>query len=370
MYLVLGTLFILGLGRLFTVKLQTTNNKYKINFETLFTKPIIKITPSHYPLVTNHSRSIFIPYWANRIREDDLTYDEYYYFGIQPTKDGSIEDEIGLQNIPLVDIIPEKQKKLVLRMLDSSVTEVLLQDITAQKTLISRVKSVLQKYSFSGLILDGEVPFTLQANKKEQITKFVQLICTAIKSDYKTCGVLVYGDYSYRSRPYDLKALGEAADTILIMAYDFHKAGGEPGPNFPFDRRLVLRSLDEGGSFSEGGFDYGYDFKQMISDVTAVVPKEKIEIVFGMYGYDWTMNEQGTPLKTAQALSLKEIQALNSNSKTIHKNSSLEKQIEYTDEEGKKHIIWYEDEESAAVKTKYLEEQGIWQVSFWAQSYF
>ena len=316
---------------------------------------------------TSHEqkKSIFVPYWGNKIKEGDTSYDAYYYFGIQPTKNGSIEDEIGLQNIPLVDNLTEKRKKLVLRMLDSSVSEVLLQDKTVQETLISGVKNILAKNLFSGLILDIEVPFTLQLNKKEQITKFVQQICTAIKSDYKTCGVLVYGDFLYRNRPYDLKALGEAADAILLMAYDFHKAGGEPGPNFPFD------SGSKNSPSLRASPNYGYDFKQMISDVTAVVPKEKIEIVFGMYGYDWTMNEQGTPLKNAMALSLNNIKLKAISLKLkINSNGAKEKYINYTDEEGKKHIIWYEDEESAAVKTEYLEEQGIWQVSFWAQSYF
>ena len=309
--------------------------------------------------------SIFVPYWASGI--DDVTpYDSYYYFGIVPTKEGKIEDEVGYQKMNLVATIPEKQKKMVLRMLDSTVTEILLQDKTAQKTLVSEMRNVLSKNAFSGLILDIEVPFTLKADKKGQITNFVQLICTAVKLDYKTCGILIYGDFSFRNRPYDLKALGDAADTILLMAYDFHKPEGEPGPNFPFARQ----SLGEGESF-----DYGYDFKQMISDVVSVVPKDKIEVVFGMYGYDWTMNEQGTPLKAAKALTLKEIQAQISNHKFQITNqsqisNSKEKNIQYVDEEGRKHIIWYEDEESAAVKTKYLQSQGIWQISFWALSYF
>lgn len=309
------------------------------------------------------SKGLFLPYWGSEIDLVEMKYDDYYYFGVQPTTRGALENEVGLRNINITKNIPEKQKKLVLRMLNNTVTEALLEEKQAQKKLISQIITTLNSSSFSGIVLDIEVPFTLNAEKKDKITKFVQLMCTAIKSDYKTCSVLVYGDTYYRSRPYDIKKLGGIADKILIMAYDFHKAGGEPGPNFP----LFRRSVNEGGPET----DYGYDFKQMIADFLIDVPKEKIEVVFGMYGYDWTLNAQGTPLKTAVALSVNHIKSkVESLGLKAITNGAKEKKVEYVDDVGKKHIVWYEDEESVVVKTKYLEQQGIWQISFWAQSYF
>ncbi|MCX6732637.1 MAG: glycosyl hydrolase family 18 protein [Candidatus Roizmanbacteria bacterium] len=305
---------------------------------------------------TTLKKSIFVPYWSSLSNDKGANFDSYYYFGIAPTKDGSIENEIGLQNKTIVDEVPEKQKKLVVRMLDSAVNGALLSEKSAQNTFISQTKEILSKNAFSGLVLDMEVPFTLQANKKEQITKFVQLICTSVKTDYKTCDVLVYGDFSYRNRPYDLQALSKVSDTILLMAYDLNKPGGEPGPNFNFEEKQK----------------YGYDFKTMVQDVLVLVPKEKIEVVFGMYGYDWTLNDQGAPLKSAKALSVSQIKTFVANHSNLNftQNEAKEKKIEYTDEEGRKHVLWYEDEESAAVKTTYLIEQGIGRVSFWAQSYF
>lgn len=301
-------------------------------------------------------KSIFVPYWSSLSQDTGSQYDSYYYFGIVPMKDGAIENEVGLQNKTIVNAIPEKQKKLVVRMLDTQVNEALLSEKAAQNTFISQTREILTKNAFSGLILDIEIPFTLQADKKEQITKFVQLICTSVKEDYKTCGVLVYGDFLYRNRPYDLQSLSKVSDTLLFMAYDLNKPGGEPGPNFNFQEKQK----------------YGYDFKTMIRDVLVLVPKNKIEVVFGMYGYDWTLNEQGTPLKSAKPLSVSQIKAFISHQSNliITQNEAKEKKVSYTDSEGKQHVLWYEDEESANVKTKYLIEQGIGRVSFWAQSYF
>ncbi len=332
---------------------------------------IHRLSPTPLPPPSTVTQSLFIPYWTVTASKDNNLYDSYYYFGISPTREGRIDEDEGLKQIALVENIPNKNKELVLRMLDASVIEVVLKDKIIQKTLISEVKNILIGKSFSGLILDLEVSFTLQSNKQKQITDFVQQMCTEIHSDYKSCSMLVYGDFIYRKRPYDLKKLSQYTDRILLMAYDFHKAGGEPGPNFPFDDKKK----------------YGYDFKQMILDAIALVPKEKIEVVFGMYGYDWTLNEQGTPLKQAKALTLKEINILLANREsrnanrqdnenetryTLHvsPNGSGEKSIPYIDSDGRSHVIWYEDEESAQIKTDYLQKQGILRVSYWAYGYY
>jgi len=343
--------------------------------------PTVVLSPTPLQKIKIHSstKGIFIPYWASELSENDYSYNAFYYFGIAPTKEGMIEKDGGYQNMTLVRGVDEKKKKLVLRMLDASITEVLLESTVFQKKLNEEVLQIMDDTPFSGIVIDMEVPFTLQSDKQKQITNFVQQMCTAFHANYKSCDMLIYGDFAYRKRPYDLKKLGEITDKILLMAYDFHKAGGEPGPNFPFDSGSTISSSLRVSSLSNKGgpeaVDYGYDFKTMISDATALVPQEKIEVVFGMYGYNWTMNEQGTPLQTAQALSLNEIKTLNSKmlhvtSYMLHVNDAQEKNIQYTDNEGRNHIIWYEDEESAAVKIKYLQEQGIGQASFWAYGYY
>jgi spore germination protein YaaH len=349
-----GMVILLMMGRTLTNKPKAPNlNQNAIQITNV-------PTPTHYELRTTNFRSLFVPYWSSGLSEKDREYDNYYYFGIRPTATGQIENEVGLTSMPKIveslKLKPKNQKKAVLRMLDNDINEALLTSTQAQNSLIKEVNTILEQNNFSGIVLDVEIPFTLNTEKKGQITQFVQKICTGIKANYKTCDMLIYGDFSYRNRPFDLKALSRIVDRILLMTYDFHKAGGEPGPNFSYDEKQK----------------YGYDFKQMVTDAITLVPKEKLEIVFGMYGYDWTLNEQGKPLKSAEALSLNEIESkvLKSEGLKVESNKAKEKSIQYIDSEGLNHIIWYEDEESAAIKTKYLQSVGIGKVSYWAYSYF
>lgn len=313
------------------------------------TSPVIRAT---LPTIVSSARSknIFVPSWTIDTAVKQTDFDFYYYFGLTPTLEGEIAHDEGYVKLATLDV-PASKTMIVLRMLDSTIIETFLTDKTKQALLITAVRKEIALHNRAGVVLDLELPFILRAERKEQLTSFVQQLCTGIHKDYRYCFVAVYGDVFYRKRPYDIKAIGTVADRILVMAYDLHKAGGEPGPNFDFENK------DE------------YDFKRMVADYTSEVQTDKLEVVFGMYGYDWTMSNQGMPLKQATAES---VYSLTNRARyaSVTRNKSLEPRIDYTDEEGRKHIVWYEDEESAAVKIDYLRQQRIGHVSYWAYGYY
>lgn len=164
----------------------------------------------------------------------------------------------------------------------------------------------------------------------------------------------------YRKRPYDISFINSHSDEIMVMAYDFHKSGGEPGPNFPLDK----------------GASYGYDFKTMIHDFLQYVPSQKLTVIFGMYGYDWIVDDNGLPIKPARALTYNQIYA-NYLSRCNEKDckitpdpESAETKITFEDESGDNDIIWFEDQGSVKRKEEYLEQKGIGSVAYWAEGYF
>ena len=144
------------------------------------------------------------------------------------------------------------------------------------------------------------------------------------------------------------------------MAYDFHKAGGDPGPNFPLNGRQK----------------YGYDFKNMIDDFERDVPKDKLSVVFGLFGYDWSVDEKMKSKDIAESLSLNNIKTKfidncsYKNCTTTRDKESSESNITYKDENNITHDVWYEDNVSVIEKQKYLLEKGIGSIGFWAYSFF
>lgn len=315
--------------------------------------------------------SIFVPYWSLTEDIKESNYDRYFYFGVTADSQGINPNETGYLNMEkFLDLTEGKKKYLVLRLLNDDFNKQLLLDKNLQGKIIEEITSIADENNFDGLALDLELFSLFNNDTSNQINDFVKDLYTLQKQYYKSLAIILYGDSFYRKRPFDLSFLSKNSDEILVMAYDFHKSQGEPGPNFPFD----------------SGRQYNYSFKKMISDFNQIVPTNKLTVVFGMFGYDWTVDEKKRPFTQAKALTLGEIKKKYLN-KCDRKDclikrdeTSQETEINYTvssdkpDDQGiyriDYHIIWFEDEESVKVKKEYLQKQGIGSVSYWAWGYF
>ena len=142
------------------------------------------------------------------------------------------------------------------------------------------------------------------------------------------------------------------------MAYDFHKARLNPGPNFPFSDKNK----------------YGYDFKTMVNDFEKDVSFEKIVVALGYFGYDWKM-ENGVSIGMAKPLSLNQIDSrfidnCSFENCEVDTNNDLEDVVRYDDNEGFNHEVWFENIKSAEKKIDFLNGIGVKQIAFWAYSYY
>lgn len=331
-------------------------------------------------------QSIFIPYWS--LANFHLTggigtkyekYNRYIYFGITTNEWGIDNLEAGSRKLDkFLEATEGKTRLLTLRLLNDDFNKHLLKNEDLQKKIIDQTVALVKEKNFSGVVLDLELFSLFNEGISGQINLFVKKLYTTLKSNYKTLALTIYGDSFFRKRPFDIKTLSEFSDEIMVMAYDFHKTKGEPGPNFPFEKE------DK----------YQYDFKMMVNDFLTFVEPQKLTVVFGMYGYDWRVDEKKRPIIQAKSLTLKQIKEKfysggDGNEKMdcqienclIKRDEvSKEMEIDYVvssdvpDEEGiyrlDYHIVWFEDEESVKIKTNYLKEKGISSFAYWAYSYF
>src|SRR3989344_3054659 len=234
-------------------------------------------------------------------------------------------------------------------MTNDEINSNILKNKEKQKILIDETVEIINEFGFAGLVLDLETSDILNVDITGQINIFVQQFYSVMKLNYRKFHVAIYGDNFYRGRLFDLPFISRNSDGIMIMAYDFHKSRGEPGPNFPF----------------ESGAKYQYNFQKMISDFLDVVPKEKISVIFGMFGYDWLVDEKKRPIRQAEALSYNEIkqkflERCEFKDCVIKRDSlSKESEVNYVvsakapDEQNiyriDYHIVWFEDKESVKV---------------------
>lgn len=238
-------------------------------------------------------RSIFVPYWAIS-GKIDKEFDPVIYFGIAPDTNGIDKEDQGYLKIEeFIKKVGKDQKKfLTVRMTDQKINYKILGDKSLQKKIIEESIALAGKYSFDGIVLDIEISSLYFESVVKGINDFSIDFYNSSKKNNLNYSVTLYGDTFYRLRPYDVSFLSKNSDKIMIMAYDFHKARGNPGPSFPLEGKNI----------------YGYDFKSMINDFTKKIPREKIVVVFGLFGYDWMTDEKGKSINNGVPLSKNEIE--------------------------------------------------------------
>lgn len=352
--------------------LTTLKDKYSINqLENIPITPTKEPLPTPTPEVTSTSKSLFVPYWSlnqNTVLPTDQ-YDKFIYFGVLGNSSGIVKNDPGYSGLAEFSTLLNKKKEsiLAIRMVDHQTNTSVLADLNAQNRIIDDSIAQAKQYNFQGLLLDLELTNTFSTSVESQLNVFVQQFYTQTKLENLRFYITMYGDTFYTKRPYDVAALAKNADGVMIMAYDLHKAAGEPGPNFPLT----------------GKEKYGYDLTTLLADFTQVVEPAKLTVIFGMYGYDWAVDEKKRPIRTAETLSLNDIKKKFLGKCTwqdctvTRDDISKETEVDYVTSEMRDnfaylyyHIVWFEDEVSAQVKTQYLLENGVGNVAYWAWGYF
>ncbi|NTU46116.1 hypothetical protein HGA88_00650 [Candidatus Roizmanbacteria bacterium] len=311
---------------------------YKKSVQKKYTKTEISIAPS----VTNApikslKKTLFVPEWTCEQADHSSIpeVDRIVYFGISVTTQGVNEHDSGYANISsCLKRFPQEITKLIgVKMLDTDVNTAILKNKEMQHNVIKNIVDFTKNQGVNGVALDLEMSGIFYEQTAQQITSFIEEFRKETKQAGLTLAVTAYGDTYYRKRPYEIATISSSVDEVMVMAYDFHKSRGEPGPNFPL----------------EGKDTYGYDFQTMTEDFLRDVPQEKLTIIFGMYGYDWVVDENKKPLKVATAVTdnqvkLKFLDTCQWKNCIVRPDDkAAETEVNYIDESLRYHIVWFED---------------------------
>ncbi len=337
------------------------NRPIKKNTETSKDKTSLIKENNKTIQVTEITKSIFIPYWSLNSIGYLNNYDRVIYFGLSGKVNGIDKNDQGYTNLEKFNNLNiDMEKYLTLRMTNTDENIRILKDKNAMTQIIEQTLKIAKENHFRGVVLDLEMSVLFGNEIPNQINYFSNELYKKLKENNIKYSIAIYGDVFYRKRPYDIQNLAKNSEEIMIMAYDFHKSIGEPGPNFPLN----------------GKENYNYDMEVMINDFLRIVPQDKITVIFGLYGYDWIVDEKQRPIKPAVSLSLNQIKdkylnnCIEPKCKIARDKASKENKINVKDLDGRDHIIWFEDERSVEEKIKFLRSLGISNFAYWAYSYF
>lgn len=304
----------------------------------------------------------YLPYW----KVGDVTLQlkllsHLAYFGVGINGDGSLGDtrHWGLDAMDEITAAAHAEGVkvvLVVTAFSATVIETLLLSPANRQAAIDNLVDQVVSAGGDGVNVDFEgLPFSVKA-------QFVQFV-----ADLKVAMDAAIGDSSVTlampavdwKSAYDYDALAAACDGLFLMEYDFHYAGGDPGPvsplagSTPWGKYSVTWSLDD------------YDTWGGVSN------RHKFILGMPLYGYDWPATYSEPPsTATADATSVTwaVCQSFGASLGWHWDYDSSTPWYDYYSGD-QYHQVWCENPESLPMRMALARERGLGGVGFWALGY-
>ncbi|WP_243291804.1 LysM peptidoglycan-binding domain-containing protein [Bacillus sp. FJAT-47783] len=214
-----------------------------------------------------------------------------------------------------------------------------------QEKLIGNIIKVMKEKGYVGLNIDFEY---LYQQDKENYNEFLRRVVSRLHPLGYSVSTAVAPKYSREQKgllyeAHDYAAHGEIVDFVVIMTYEWGWSGGPPMAVAPIRevRKVIQYALTE-------------------------MPNHKIMMGMPLYGYDWTLPyvEGGPWAKTLSPLAAVERAAQYGVSIQFDEKAQSSF-YNYIDEQGKKHVVWFEDARSVQAKYDLVNELKLRGVSYW-----
>jgi spore germination protein YaaH len=206
----------------------------------------------------------------------------------------------------------------------------LLASASRRAALLDRLEPALAKLGAAGAVFDFE---TLPDSAQSDYRTFLAQARTRFARRGWRVGVAAPA----ADPAWDLQAYGRVADRVLLMAYDQHWPGGEPGP--------IAAALW---------------FETVVGRASQAIPADRLIVGLAAYGYDWA---QGT---SAEAISAPEAQARAWRAGVAPRRDPASGNMTYIYRVGGiPHVVWYLDAEAITMQIASARANGARALAFW-----
>ena len=226
---------------------------------------------------------------------------------------------------------------------DNTLSEAVMTDVRAQDRFVEQALQTMREKGYRILDIDFEFVPAAQASVYAQLVARLRtavnamdgevMVALAPKTSRAQKGLLYEG--------HDYRLLGEAADRLLLMTYEWGYTYGPPMAVAP------LNKVEEVVRFAVGE-----------------IPAQKLYLGIPAYGYDWSLPyRQGTAAKSLAPQEAVRL-AISADAQILYEEEQQAPYFYYTDKTGE-HVVWFEDARSVAAKYALAAQYGLYGVSFW-----
>ena len=215
---------------------------------------------------------------------------------------------------------------------------------TAKDTLLTNILATVQEKDFQGVDIDFEyirpedrIPFAdFVADMRNLLSPYGYHVSVALapKTSDTQAGLL------YAGKDYGL--LGEAADSVLLMTYEWGYTYGPPMAVAPVNK-----------------------VRQVVEYAVTRIPPSRIDLGVPNYGYDWTLpfvrgSSRATTISNLDAVRI----AIEAGVPIQFDEVAMSPYFQY-EKDGQQHEVWFEDVRSYREKFSLLPEYGLRGMGYW-----
>ncbi|MCI8949792.1 MAG: LysM peptidoglycan-binding domain-containing protein [Lachnospiraceae bacterium] len=227
---------------------------------------------------------------------------------------------------------------------NNNLVSALVRNPDVQQRLIWELGQTMLEKGFLGLDIDFEyvlgedrtrfAQFVAKIRSVMNIFGYSVTVALAPKTSANQKGLLYEG--------IDYRLLGEAADRVMLMTYEWGYSQGPPMAVAPINmvRKVVNYAVTE-------------------------IPKEKISLGIPNYGYDWPLPFEKGITRAQTIHNLEAVQIAIDHGAEIHFDSvAMSPYFNYW-QYGIRHEVWFEDVRSILAKFELIKEYGLSGAGYW-----
>ena len=235
---------------------------------------------------------------------------------------------------------------LCLASFSDTVNNAVLPNPTKRALAAEQLATLVNTYGADGVNIDIE---GMDATHRENLTLFTAEIAALVPEVVLATPAVDW------SNAYDYSTLASISDGLFLMGYDYHWAGGNPGPVDP---------LFGGSPWSQWALDWSVQ-----DHLSKGVPAHKLILGIALYGRRWDTLNSNVPGSVSS----------NGNSSSATMSTAVDEAnlhgslfdavtrtpyLLYPNEQ-----LWFGDIESVRERIHYASEQELQGIGFWALSY-
>ncbi len=314
----------------------------------------------------------FAPYWnLKKISPDSLgAITHFAYFTLHLKGNGELltklnprEEDPGYTNYkrlinnqfafdqkPLfITFMPESQEALI----DSIST------IESRSKTTNTILDILAQSGAKGVNIDYEPLGSVSPEIRDSFTIFIENLHARLSPAGHDLTISIYASAASRPRLWDLDKLKKYVDHFVVMTYDYTLPGGtNSGPTSP------LRG---------SGTLFEHDIIKNISEITKIIPSQKILLGIPFYGYEWDTIDESKYAPTnrrGSVASLERIQSLiDKGELEIRWDRNTLTPYGVSSDSGQVSQIYFENEVSIRLKLEFVKSAELGGIAIWALGY-